>query len=365
MSRRESSLQPIALRTVAGVNQRVRATELPLHQFPTLEGVFPEFAGLQSRVWGKRLLQKYDEAVYGIHQFWTPMGYGVGLYQFDGSLDYGPWLTPNSSFDLSIPDLGFDGGGMTLDEFGLPYGANFGYGTDNTCVISFLNGSTDHSSCQDPPAPADTPNDSNGGPAGQGRRCRWEDVESDVPLLFFAGLQEAGGYTNVATQIDDTDNCRNPADGLNPPCVNFPVLPVPIQTIPDPASYITVITDGVLAASKAGSTFAAFNFPSNGICTFRVTRSQVNSASNSKLTINLGALIDDESIISAKLLITRTPGGAAEIPLTISEDDQILNASDYLILGPQVPDVPNNGFIQSGSVTGDTVRITQRRRVCN
>lgn len=173
MSRRTSQLQPVSLIAVAGVNQRMRATELPLHQYPNLEGVFPEFAGLQSRVWGKRLLQKYATGIYGIHQFWLPQGYGGGLYQFDGTLDFGQWLTPNSSFDLSVPPLGFDGGNMTYDEFGNPYGSNFGYGTDNTCLISFLNGSSDHSSCAPPPSPADTPNDHNGGPAGQGRSCQW------------------------------------------------------------------------------------------------------------------------------------------------------------------------------------------------
>lgn len=173
MSHRESRIRPVSLTVVGGVNERVRDTELKPQEYKLLEGVFPEFAGLQSRVWGKRLLKLYEAAIYGIHQFWTPQGYGGGIYQFDGQIDFGYWLTPTSSFDLSIPPIGYDGGGMTLDEFGLPYGSNFGYGTDNACVISFLNGSSDHSSCQPPPSPADVPDDSNGGPAGQGRQCRW------------------------------------------------------------------------------------------------------------------------------------------------------------------------------------------------
>lgn len=364
MSRRESQLQPVIQNTVCGVNQRLRPTELPLHEFPNIEGVFPEFAGLQSRIWGKRLLHKYASAVYGIHQFWTPQGYGGGLYQFDGTLDFGQWLTPSSNFDLTIPDIGWDGGGMTFDEFGQPYGSNFGYGTDNTCVISFLTGGTDHSVCQLPPTPAGTPNDSNGGPAGQGRHCEWEETITDIPLINFVNQQQEAGYSNVTTQIEDRDNCRNPADGQNPPCVNFPPIPVPVGIIPGPIGYAVVPTTGVLFSSKSASTFAVFNFPTNLICTFRVTESQTNNASNTRLVINLGSLVGDESLASVKLLITRTPGGTDEIPLTVSVDNQNLDAVDYLMLGPIIPNI-NSGYDQSGSVTCDTVRVRQRKRVCN
>lgn len=172
-SRAETRIQPAPFLQVGGVNQRVYPTELPAHQYANLDGVFPEFAGLQSRLFGKRLLKKYDDPIYGIFQFWTPMGYGGGLYQFSGSLDYGIWLTPNSIITLDPLPGGFDGGDMTLDDFGQGFGGNFGYGNPNACVISFLNGSTNHGACQASPSPQNTPNDSNGGPAGQGKKCKW------------------------------------------------------------------------------------------------------------------------------------------------------------------------------------------------
>lgn len=183
MSDRETRLAPITLNTIGGIDERVYPTELKPQEYSALNGVFPEFAGLQSRLFGKRLLAKYAGALYGIYQFWTPMGYGVGLYQFTGTLDYGVWLTPVSAIVLDSLPGGYDGGDMTLDDFGQGYGENFGYSNVNTCVLSFLNGSSNHSSCNPAASPAATPNDSNGGPAGQGRHCRWTTGTQTVAAM--------------------------------------------------------------------------------------------------------------------------------------------------------------------------------------
>jgi len=224
MSRRETQIQPLSLLTVGGVNQRVRSTELQPHEYVTLEGVFPEFAGLQSRIWGKRLLQKYPGPIFGIYQFWTPQGYGGGLYQFQDTIDFGYWLTPYARFDFSLPSLDFDGGGMTLDDFGNGYGENFGYGDVNTCVLSFLEGGTDHSACAPPPAPAGTPDDSNGGPAGQGRNCKWvggSGAEEEYLLadFFVSGTMQRSTPGEVNEELWRVSPPPDPPTPLEP----FPI----------------------------------------------------------------------------------------------------------------------------------------------
>lgn len=210
MSQRELRSKALILTTVGGVNERDRDTELPGEQYSSLSGVFPEFAGLQSRIWGKRLHQKFDGAVYGIFQFWTPLGYGVGLYQFsnlvdNGYVDRGFWLPPLSNFDFSLnldygygytPFVGvggagglgrgsfsklpFDAGYLTLDDFGGAYGFNFGYGDLNACTLSFLNGGTNHAICNSlmneigGATASNLPNDNSNSPTEHGRECRYE-----------------------------------------------------------------------------------------------------------------------------------------------------------------------------------------------
>lgn len=147
---RETQIKPAIHTTVGGVNQRVQSTELPAHEYENQDSVFPEFAGLQSKLWGKRTLAKYADSIYGIYQFWTPQGYGVGLYQFNDKLDAGQWQTPTGHFpgisDLP-PSVTFDPDMFTYDELGNhPGGYSIG-GSDSLVV--------------DP---------ANGGPAGQGLR---------------------------------------------------------------------------------------------------------------------------------------------------------------------------------------------------
>lgn len=361
MSQRETRLKPLTLLQIGGVNQRVHATELPPQEYVTLNGVFPEFAGLQSRIWGKRVLQKYPNPIYGIHQFWTPLGYGGGLYQFSGTVDFGQWLTPTSNLNLDIPPLLTDGGGMTLDEFGNGYGSNFGYGTDNMCVISFLNGSTDHTACLPPVAPANDVNDHNGGPAGQGKACRWESVVEDRDLGIYAIERATGGYSGRVVAISVVDNCRDPATGQNPPCVNYPPIPVPPAPIGDPSSYSVVALSGNLTASKTGSSYAIFNEPSNSICSAKTSSFQINAASNTRLTINLSPLLlEDIDFVS---LLLNVNGDEKEIELTPTPLDIVLDAQTYMLPGGQVANA-NYGYDSASVVSGNQLRIRKRRRVC-
>lgn len=201
-SQRQTDVKPLLLNVVAGINERETETELPPPQYSFLSGTFPEFAGLQSRLWGKRTLAKYPDSIYGIHQFWTPQGYGGGLYQFNDQLDFGAWITPLNTIDLAVPAIGYDGGGMTLNEFGYSYGSNFGYNDDNVCAISFGADSSTHGSCLPPATVVDTPNDSNGGPAGQGKRCQWVvssvDITASIGTYIIAGQQGDSGASDVS-----------------------------------------------------------------------------------------------------------------------------------------------------------------------
>lgn len=358
MSSRETQLKSFTLSSIGGVNERVYVTELPPEQYSSLIGLFPEFTGLQSRIFGKRVLKKYANPIYSIYQAWTPYGYGVGLYQFTGEIDFGYWLTPISNFDLTIPPLGIDLGGMTLDDFGNPYGSQFDYSGQNACVMSFLNGGTDHSACAPAPTNVGTPNDHNGGPAGQGKDCDYEVAIDEYNLSDFTVSQVAGGIPNQTVLILDQDNCRN---GFGPPCVDFPPLPEAIQAVP-PYSFSTQTPDGVISASSSLKTFVVFNPASHPFCFSRTTISQTNNVASNKLTINLTPLMDVKAD-SVKLVLTRTPGGEVEIPLTVSDQDQVLTATDYLVLGAATPNA-DNGFDQSGSVSGDTIRVRSRKRVC-
>lgn len=173
MSQRETLKKPFNVSAINGVNERATLTELPLSDFSLVEGTFPQYAGQQTRIPGKRLLSLYPNPIYGIFQFWTPVGYAAGLYQFEGSLDTAPWLTPTSNIVIpAIPaSIGFDGGGMTLGDFGQSYGEPFS--PPNVCIVGFVGMNSAHVMCGTPPGPL--PDDSNGSGAGDGRTCRWEE----------------------------------------------------------------------------------------------------------------------------------------------------------------------------------------------
>lgn len=354
MSRRESRVKGISLTTIGGVNERVRDVELPLHEYTRIEGLFPEFAGLQSRMWGKRVLEKYAEAIYGIHQFWTPQGYGGGLYQFDGKLDYGQWLTPTSNFDLTIPPLSFDGGGMTLDEFGLPYGSNFGYGTDNTCLISFLNGSTDHSACNPPPAPADTPNDSNGGPAGQGRKCRWTQ----------------GTPTTIGIPA--------PNDTMfgvwNSPANTFPSGPVPYPVEPTvPAEKPSIYSPGSSGFGNIWFAQAQSVAQKINLGFGNWIESQTANSQNTKGNLDLSSVIDPANPPSLIEVEVRHNGNfpfvREWVMLTGAYVDPTFTAIpidvyDYIQPNYRHDDGGLGGYINSDFVVLERIRLSYNGRVC-
>lgn len=364
MPQRETRLKPVTLLQVGGVNQRVKSTELPLHEYVTLNGVWPEFAGLQSRFWGKRVLAKYPDAIYGIYQFWTPMGYGGGIYQFDGKIDFGSWITPNSNFDLTVPPLEFDSGGMTFDEFGNPYGSNFGYGTDNACVISFLNGSTDHSACLEPPVSLGTPDDSNGGPGGQGKKCKYVDTYTDFDVEDFILIKEQGsaGYSNTVV----TENVGRTEFG----CAVTP--PLPPQLGPDvgfpPNVYFPISPSGSIGSQqKLAASWAFVPFHSIPACDGQVSVQQRSESPtfNHIVTFNFAAL---QSFNAYRVtMLASHPQGSQEIVIATdainSGDDVTVDMQDHRQQGTET--YPTFGeTTRLDYVTVSQLRVYYRQRVC-
>lgn len=353
-SRAESRIAPVPLLTVGGVNQRAYPTELPPHEFGNLDGVFPEFAGLQSRMFGKRLLKKYDDPIYGIFQFWTPQGYGGGLYQFNGSLDFGIWLTPNSTITLDPLPGAFDGGGMTLDDFGQSYGSNFGYGAPNTCVLSFLNGSSDHSSCNPPPSPANTPDDHNGGPAGQGKKCKWtqgNDLEISIPV---------------------PEDTQFGTWSMGPTHTGSGPLPYPIPP--------SIPTQRPTAYSPGGGGFGNIWFASCDSTSAKVNLgggawSEIQSASsqNTTGTLDISGSIDPDNPPSLIEILVRHNGNAPFVSTWMpfaggTPDDWSavpIDVWDYIQTTYRTdPNPVGGGFVISDFVVLDRIRFSYHSRVC-
>lgn len=352
MSQRETFLKPLALTSIAGVNERVANVELPPTEYSVLQGAFPEFATLQSRIWGKQLLKKYDFPIYGIHQFWTPQGYGGGLYQFQGSLDYGYWLTPTSNFDLGIPPLPIDGGGMTTDEFGYTYGPSGGYGSPNNCVISFLNNSTDHSACAPAPVPAGPSNPANGGPAGQGKGLKWESVTTDIDITDFMlskTRSTTGGYSTHTV----TENVGRTDLG----CSITPSNPPDLGPFPSFGNYVNFTPLGALACeSDIAATWAFLPFHTIPGCDGQVSVDTFTEPAcyNERAILNFSGLIGVGSNVVLITMLRTTPAGASEVPIFTAPGDLTLD----------IP-VDMEPLAQSGALVHPSFGTTTQDRFCH
>lgn len=364
MSQRETKVASVPFNFIGGINQRVRITELKPEEYANLQGTFPEFTGLQSRLWGKRLLKKYVDSIYGIYQFWSPYGYGAGLYQFTGTLDAGPWIAPISNFDFlnkandTIPDL--IPGDLTLpslitiDENGFSFGP-LGQDSFNSTIFT----------------PLGTPDDTNGGPAGQGKSCQIVVVHSDLNIIDFEVSEQTANLSQI-TPLSNTDNCRNPVDGFNPPCVAYPPLPVPLNPPPANGPFGLVVTTGNFNASVESNTVAIFTTPTNGICDFRTVCNQGDILSDTKMILNFASLQNpNQTIEKITLLATLTPGGATEIAIPIGNtelesgfNDVPLQASNLLPSASQTLN-GDNGHHKISSIAASQIRVYVRKRVCS
>lgn len=341
MPEREQKTKGVALIALAGVNERLLPVELPAPEWTLIEGTFPEFAGLQSRLFGKRLLAKYAESIYSIFQFWTPLGYGRGLYQFTNTIDSGLWTTPTSNFIIPAipPSLPFDGEGLTVDDFG-GKGGSGGGGISEVVIIW---------------TPVDVPNDTNGGPAGQGRRCRWEDLQSLEtlePFLVSALYGDTG-------DVDVTYSIPGPEV-------------VPLGPVPAVTAYVAQPPGGLSAYLYSYKASGSYWVIDNGYVAHQGRR-----AKNGRVTISFASLQDDESVVAVSLDIRQrrlVPVPLLEVtkefPLPFVRDingvvpDYVIDMEDYLNFS-FAPQVNSDGYAMIGDVYAVGLIVHRRTRICS
>lgn len=255
MPERQIQSSPVATLDLHGVNERVAPTYLPPEQFSQVNGVFPEFAGMQTRIFGKRVLAKYANPIYGIHQFFGPQGYGAGLYQFDGTVSTAPWITPVSKILLALLPLAVDGGNVTLDEFGQGWGGG-GIVAPNVCVPNFNELNAAGISCAPQVSNFNAPiDDNNGSAAGKGKRCEWQtQVLATVPN---SGFQL---YDKIAPRTTCTASYNTVIIVPVAPTSPVPLGPIPTPNICTTSSAAIGVVGGVsiTRGSDWGFTFGNF-----------------------------------------------------------------------------------------------------------
>ncbi len=342
------------LLNVGSVNERVQGTELPDNEWSALWGIFPDFTGEQARIWGKRALAKYANAIYGIYQFWTPLGYAAGIYQYTGTVDFGKWTTTSTKLDLTIPtSTNFDGGNISLDDFGQEFNRTADVSSPNVCTFNFSQFLATHQYCGLTITGANLPNDSNGSPAGQGKKCKWTNVVTSYNMLALA-----------AGQLHGTATVNTSAPATNPP---FVPNPIPLPPVPS-LTYI---------AGSLSLPFAHYQLNGTGIlspptqffgavCENWITSIDFTSA--------LSLFQGKEAQTFATVTVGQsTNGGGAvtsEFPLDIDFSDPVsyafvtIDASNYL--PAQVVTHPGNpvGSHSDQLATLSGIKLYVRQKVC-
>ena len=375
MPRRETKDdEQLVIRAFGSVNERQTSVELPPNEFSSIVGTFPDYLGQQGRIFGKRTLAKYADPIYGIWQFWMPYGYGVGLYEFDDHLDHGLWLTPSSKFPslLLPPAIPFDGGGYTVDEFGNPYGGILDIGNPNVCILSFEELRTRHLSCGLSPTPSGTPDDSNGGPAGQGRNCAWQNVVTSYSVNTYATsiTQGAVGYTTVPFN-----------EGVNGACPAFPYpLPVPLPARQLPTIFTA--SSGVLNGVDHRQSSVGFGVGTPPCANQAVYTNEQVTVAYKVATFDFTSLLPLYENSSAILILTFQVSNflgnppAYDIgyevvidwtPTTGNYNAVVVNVGDYLTQIPEsyAQNTGSNGKSRQVFITLTGFDIQVRNRVCS
>lgn len=371
MPRRETTKkqQKICL-AIGSVNERTTDVELPDNEWSLVSGVFPSSIGQQERIFGKRTLAKYSLPIMGIWQFWTPYGYAAGIYQFDGTVDYGVWITPSSKFpSLTLPpSVPFDGGGYFVDEFGDPWGRTIDVSSPNVCLIDFATVQTTHEFCGLSPSPSDTPDDANGGPAGQGSHCRWEQLSNTYSV---AALQSSRETTenDFNTTVAQYPPLAAPGCGISGP------VPLPVLVPQGPWVYVTAGFGGLSFGSQNSSNYSTS--PALNPCGIIYNANQNQIAGGSRVVLDFTTLQPFYKQFSTRTVLQYdeyNPGFALpvskEVVLNVTWDDVTGNFAavpvdirDYF----PTPIAANNGFNgqdSSAQVVATGFKIYYNKRIC-
>jgi hypothetical protein len=370
MPERELQSSSVPLLTIGGVNQRVNKRELEDYEYSWLSGAAPVYSGAQTRLWGKSQLAQFSSPILGIYQAWTPMGYGLGLYQFNGTLDAGIWQSPLTG--IVLPPLGadllFDLAGYTYDEFGYSVGGSFGYGPINACLLSFIDGDAAHTACGAPAEGGGNIDTTSNGPAGHGQKCKFTQVVTDYDISNFATLQkQSSGSYNDITVLDNV--------GTPPVCVLGPTLPIPLGPLSPYGTFVNVspINNSFSATQSLVSLCIFTNNPTNPLCNFKATNGPQGSATDTIFNLDFSSLVLPGLPIptNVTLLATTNPGGTGEIPLGVNfaqdgtgnYNNLNIQASNFIPVG--IPALnSSDGFTSNASITAGTIRVYTYKRVC-
>lgn len=347
MPQRETRLQPLALTSLDGVNERVNKREVEIGEWSCLKGTYPDFASLQSKIWGKRLLQKFSESVYMIYQLWTPMGYGFGIYQLPPNILGGPWIPssgPITVTPLPIP-IGPDGKTVTV--------------TGGPDIIWTYR------------VPPNPPQDIQGGPIGPGTNCRYQEVHTDIFLLDveIAESASSGSYSNTVVTPDVGYPQEFPFG-----CVPFVPSPEPLGGDCPPGPYVPVspFTGNLGVAQNLSSTWTFVPTCPNPNCEGTNTTNQSGTFSGTKITIDLNIFQDGVQPERATLLITPSPGQPYELDIPLSYDATTnkvlpipLDLSSNRPAGDLIVNGPETGFFRNSSVSANIIRLYFIQQICS
>lgn len=263
-SQRETRILPYPFLSVQGANQRVRKTEISASEYSNLQGVFPEFASLQGRLFGKRLFDKFDKSLYNIYQFWTPMGYGAGLFQ-SNTLDYGPWPPTGGPITLDPPSIGILPGGGIIPDLGEP-------DIPGNCVINFDSTGSYHTDCQGFRF-IEIPSTPTAIPTTQPTKCHFQ--RGNISTVGMSGM--VSPFNAVSTDEHFTDG---------PP----PVGPASVEMSPhEPSPY-----NAGAGAFAWYASCSAYSYQTNlGGGVWRTTQGAHSECT--KASLDLSAIIDPEN----------------------------------------------------------------------
>jgi len=239
------------------------------------------------------------------------------------------------------PTLDIDGDGNTLNEFGSSFSA---FGTTPPPVVVI---------------PVDTPDDNNGGPAGQGRKCGWVNSTQSVGVESFLTFAQ---YGNTGP-LDDVTVIPGPED----------VTLGPVPSVSSYTDYPTGPFAGYLITHKEqGSYWVA----SLGV----YYAHRASQAWNGKVTFSFASVQADESVVGVSLDIRQRllvglgiPPAveySTEVPLPFVRDingavaNYVIDMNNYLLY-VQSPRVNLDGYAISSDVYVVGVILHRRTRVCS